>query len=79
LRGRSAFYPGLRGHCGVAETVLSNLEELLETKLPETVLQRVKTTNVNPKLSEDEIAARLVRDRLKLLFPSEKYQLIRRH
>jgi hypothetical protein len=60
------------------ETVLSNLEELFEAKLPETVLQRVKTTNVNPKLSEDEIAARLVRDRLKLLFPSGKYKLIRK-
>jgi Sulfotransferase domain len=60
------------------ETVLSRLEELFEAKLPETVLQRVKTTNVNPKLSEDAIAARLVRDRLKLLFPSGKHKLIRK-
>ena len=59
-------------------TVLSRLEELFEAQLPETVLQRIKTTDVNPKLSEDEIPTQLVRDRLKLLFPSGKYKLIRK-
>jgi len=59
-------------------TVLSSLEELFEAQLPETVLQRIKTTNVNPKLSEDEIPTQLVQDRLKLLFPSGKYKLIRK-
>ncbi len=59
-------------------TVLSRLEELFEAQLPETVLQRVKTTDVNPKLSKDEIATQLVRDRLRLLFPSRKHKLIRK-
>src|SRR5206468_9982033 len=45
---------------------------------PETVLQRVKPTDVNPKLSKDEIATQLVRDRLRLLFPSRKHKLIRK-
>ena len=60
------------------ETVLSRLEELFGAKLPETVLQRIKTTDVNPKLSEDEIPTQLVQDRLKLLFPSGKHKLIRK-
>jgi hypothetical protein len=60
------------------EVVLARLEELFETKLPETVLERVKTTNVNPKLSDDEIEAQLVRGRLKLLFPRREYKLIKK-
>ena len=60
------------------EVVLLRLEELFETKLPETVLERVKTTNVNPKLSDDEIEAQLVRGRLKLLFPRREYKLIKK-
>jgi hypothetical protein len=60
------------------EVVLLKLEELFETKLPSTVLQRVKTTQVNPKLSDHEIEAQLVRGRLRLLFPRREYKLIKK-
>jgi hypothetical protein len=60
------------------EVVLLRLEELFETKLPEAVLQRVNTTHLNTKLSDDEIEAQLVRGRLQLLFPRRKYKLIRK-
>jgi hypothetical protein len=45
--------------------VLSRLEELFETEFPRKLLQTIETTNVNPKLSDDELLAQFNRSRSK--------------
>lgn len=60
------------------KVVLSRLEGLFETKFPERVLETIKTTSLNPKLSEDQLMAQLMRNRLKLVHHGGAYKAARK-
>jgi Sulfotransferase domain len=47
------------------EMVLSRLEELFETQFPSKLLETIRTTNVNAKLSDDELLAQFNHSRSK--------------
>lgn len=60
------------------QVVLSRFEELFDTKFPDRVLETIKATSLNPKLSQEQLMAQLIRNRLRLVHHGGAHKVARR-